>query len=265
MKESSPIPAALVLTQQSIAEFVQAQSEAGASADCLRQRKGQVTALYRWLPEDKTITKEALIQWRQDMENRGLSPSTILNHVKAVNRYLDFMGRPELRFNRGKPKDLTGQQFGYLTALEPTGGRNRRDILWRCTCQCGREIEITATRLLTGNTLSCGCLKAEHLSRTNQYYANTSLRQSMEEKVESNFAASGYTGVTMKRGKWLAYIKYQGRQYELGSFDNIEDAVKARARAKEQIREDAAQLLAEYAQLHQDALPRRQHKKHGAE
>ena len=56
-----------------------------------------------------------------------------------------------------KRKDLTNQQFGYLTALErmPGSGRSK----WRCQCVCGRETIVLATNLRTKGrgTTSCGC------------------------------------------------------------------------------------------------------------
>ena len=70
---------------------------------------------------------------------------------------------------------------------------------------------------------------------------------------------SGYTGVTVKRGKWKAYIKYKGQDISLGCYDKLEDAVKARARGKELVQMDALGLLDFYEELHKDdpALPNR--------
>ena len=193
------------------------------------------------------------------MKDHGYSAQTELNYVKGINRYLDYMGLSEIRFNRGKAKDIAGKQFGYLTAIEPTGGKHRKDIVWRCRCKCGKEVEYPATRLLLGNTVSCGCLKGAHFKEINKYIDGTSLRQALEEQVYSTKAASGYTGVTIKRGKWQAHIKYKGQHISLGCYTNLEDAVKARARGKELVQADALGLLDFYEELHKDdpALPDR--------
>lgn len=59
---------------------------------------------------------------------------------------------------KGKaPEDLTGQTFGRLTALYPTGERYRSSVVWRCRCECGNEKDVPAVRLKTGHTQSCGC------------------------------------------------------------------------------------------------------------
>lgn len=240
------------MTESTLEAFLEHEKQNGASKDTLRQRRGFVTALYAWLPEDKLLTKDRLLAWRESLNEKGFSPDTVGNYVKGANRYLDFMGLSELRFNRGKAKNLQGQTFGYLTAIAPTGAKKRRDLVWRCRCRCGNEIDLAATRLLTGNNLSCGCLRAENLQEINRYIEHTSIRMCLEEKVESTRSSSGYTGVTRKRDKWEAYIKYKGIRYSLGRYSQLEDAVKARAYGKQLVQEDARKLLEFYEELHKD-------------
>ncbi len=240
------------MTQESIDAFLQAQKSNGASNDALRQRKGFVTFLYCWLPEDKKLTKERLDLWRADMQEKGYSQQTILNYVKGINLYLDYMGWSDIRFHRGRAKDIGDLQFGYLTPIEPTGRKHRKDRVWRCKCKCGKIVELPATRLLQGNTLSCGCMKAESILFASKYIAGTHLALSLKEDARKADTLSGYTGVSPKRDKWYAYITYRGKRYNLGTYFNIEDAIKARARAKELVMEDALQLLEDFEALHKD-------------
>lgn len=58
----------------------------------------------------------------------------------------------------GKIKDLTGQRFGKLTAIEPTAERRNGSVVWKCRCDCGSEKLVAAINLVVGNTKSCGCL-----------------------------------------------------------------------------------------------------------
>jgi len=252
MQEKTVAEASGTMTAESIASYLRHEEEQGGSAGAMSSYRRITAMLYRWLPEDKTLTKARLSDWRQSLRDHGYSPETEQSYIKCVNRYLGYIGRPDLRFSRGRARDLTGKQFGYLTALEPTGERYRSNILWRCRCACGREVEYPATRLLTGNTLSCGCLKGEHIKAVNKYYGGTSLRQSIAEQVVSTRSASGYTGVTKKRDKWKAYIKYKGQNISLGCYTNLEDAVRARARGKELVQADALGLLEYYEQLHKN-------------
>lgn len=60
--------------------------------------------------------------------------------------------------------DLTGQRYGRLVALERDRSQVGR-IKWRCRCDCGGEVSVTQANLKSGNSESCGCLRAEQISR----------------------------------------------------------------------------------------------------
>lgn len=55
------------------------------------------------------------------------------------------------------PKDLTGIRFGRLVALEPTGYDRHGVMRWKCRCDCGAVHETSRSKLISGNTISCGC------------------------------------------------------------------------------------------------------------
>ena len=61
----------------------------------------------------------------------------------------------------GKYKDLTGQKFGRLTVLEFAGKTDSGIVQWRCRCDCGKEVFARRNNLVSGNTNSCGCYKAD--------------------------------------------------------------------------------------------------------
>ena len=61
--------------------------------------------------------------------------------------------------------DLTGKRFGKLYVVEQAEtriqGRGRRQVYWKCRCDCGNEIEVQANNLRSGHTISCGCAKVD--------------------------------------------------------------------------------------------------------
>lgn len=61
-------------------------------------------------------------------------------------------------------KDISGQIFGRLTALEPVGSK-ARIVQWRCRCSCGKSVVIDGSSLRLGKTRSCGCLFLEGNNR----------------------------------------------------------------------------------------------------
>lgn len=59
----------------------------------------------------------------------------------------------------------------------------------------------------------------------------TTREQSLNKRKNKN-NTSGYTGVTARRGKWMARIENKGVKHYLGTFDNIDDAIEARKDAE---------------------------------
>ena len=65
--------------------------------------------------------------------------------------------------SQGKFEDLTGKRFYKLKVLyraddyiQPSGQRKR---MWHCVCDCGKECNVRAADLKSGNTRSCGCFQ----------------------------------------------------------------------------------------------------------
>lgn len=62
----------------------------------------------------------------------------------------------------GAPLDLSGQRFGRLVVLSLLDRRTHNKLRWLCECDCGRQHEITGSRLTSGGAKSCGCLRTTH-------------------------------------------------------------------------------------------------------
>ena len=68
----------------------------------------------------------------------------------------------------GRLVDRTGMRYGRLTVLcrapahmayrSPGGQIKTR---WLCKCDCGAEVVVTGTNLVSGRTTSCGCYREE--------------------------------------------------------------------------------------------------------
>lgn len=55
-------------------------------------------------------------------------------------------------------KDLTGQRFGLLTVQDLAYVDSDRRAVWNCKCDCGNTTQVSSHCLLSGGTVSCGCL-----------------------------------------------------------------------------------------------------------
>lgn len=136
-------------------------------------------------------------------------------------------------------KDITDQSFGELTVIKLSDKKDRHGhILWECICTCGKTTYVAGSSLRAGNYKSCGCKRIKRrdagLEEHIQSDAVDGTRKSALKAKKSSRNTSGHKGVNwMKnRGKWRAYIGYQGKQISLGYFDDINDAIEARKKAE---------------------------------
>lgn len=57
------------------------------------------------------------------------------------------------------PADLVGFMFGLLIVTRRAGSVEAlKSALWECWCGCGRVVNYPRSKLIVGNTRSCGCL-----------------------------------------------------------------------------------------------------------
>ena len=62
--------------------------------------------------------------------------------------------------------NYTGQRFNRLIAVERIK-LPQRGVLYRCLCDCGKEVTVSTGHLQCGNTKSCGCLNREKIMERN--------------------------------------------------------------------------------------------------
>lgn len=138
--------------------------------------------------------------------------------------------------NRGRPTDIAGQRFYRLTAEYMLPDRDGSgSVMWHCRCDCGNEIDVSYNNLVYCGIKSCGCRKKAHdqaLGGFLTHVGGTSLDVIQSQKLPRD-NTTGYKGVYLIRGKYLAKIVFQKKQYFLGTYDRIEDAAKARKEAED--------------------------------
>lgn len=109
-----------------------------------------------------------------------------------------------------KFQDLTGKTFGYLTAIKllpkNKSGKNR----WLCRCKCGKYATPTTHRLLSGFTVSCGCIRHEAShetythgkSNTRIYKIWCGIKKRCLNKNDSSYERYGALGISICN-EWL--------------------------------------------------------------
>jgi hypothetical protein len=71
---------------------------------------------------------------------------------------------------RSRAIDVSGEKFGFLTAVQPTEQRSGHDVMWLCICEspyhpAPREHVTSIAALRSGHTRSCGCLFTDQMSQ----------------------------------------------------------------------------------------------------
>lgn len=192
--------------------------------DITGQRFGRLTALY----PTGARSKGGRLIWHCQCDCGG-QVDVPLNQLRSgYRKSCGCLGHPPAR-------DILGRQFGNLTVIAYEGNREGA-YFWRCRCKCGNETVVRQNNLLLGHTKSCGCLQKTQIVNNLRLVDGTSVTilEAMKNRVIAS-NTSGYNGVyrSKKNQKWAAQITFKGKTYYLGSYHNIEDAVKARKLGEE--------------------------------
>lgn len=130
-----------------------------------------------------------------------------------------------------KLKDLTGQRFGMLTVKSYVGGSK-----WLCVCDCGNAKAVNGYKLKSGNTVSCGCKKAQnilfHTDETRRKMSESAKKRGIPESVrlkgvrnKANSEKGGRTEKNRNAKEWYL-ISPNGERYHVS---NLLDFIRKHA------------------------------------
>lgn len=99
-------------------------------------------------------------------------------------------------------KDLTGKTFAHLTGISYAGKNNDGWSIWTFKCDCGNVVDRLGTLVATGNTRSCGCIRASQnkthgLSGTPEYISYVSMLRRCTDAKSRMFPRYGGRGITV--------------------------------------------------------------------
>lgn len=72
--------------------------------------------------------------------------------------------------------DRVGKRYGRWTVVSFSGfsaDERPRRSLWRCVCDCGAERVMNSQTLTDGQSMSCGCLQREAVSKANKTHGGS--------------------------------------------------------------------------------------------
>lgn len=116
-------------------------------------------------------------------------------------------------------KNIAGNRYGKLIAVEPTAKKISGCTVWYCLCDCGNDCEVTISHLTSGGTGSCG--KCGNMSFGEEKIASILKENKIEFIREKKFIGciSPNTGRQLRFDFWVDdkyVIEYDGRQHFSG-------------------------------------------------
>lgn len=108
----------------------------------------------RWTVIEEAFRDSFGIHWLCKCECGNQKEVLANNLVRGISKSCGCYEK-ELKTKREK-KEITGQRFGSVVALECVGQNKYKNYLWKCLCDCGTTFVVPASRLITGETQSCG-------------------------------------------------------------------------------------------------------------
>lgn len=96
-------------------------------------------------------------------------------------------------------KDLTGLTLGRLLVIERISHSSKRKY-YLCECSCGKLVEVSATALATGATVSCGCYNTDIItthgkSKTKLYGNYNKMKRRCANINDRQYADYGGRGI----------------------------------------------------------------------
>lgn len=178
------------------------------------------------------LTRKWIEDYLLHLEQAGRTAVTLQGYRRNLERLYD-----------PPPKDYIGKRFGRLTVTEYAGREHRCTeksratiTLWKCRCDCGKEVTVPQPELQSGESQSCGCYMKDRIRESLRLVDGTSV--TILETVRSGKPRqdnkTGHTGVCrLKNGYYQATITFKKKSYYLGRYKDIKDAIRAREAAEE--------------------------------
>lgn len=109
-------------------------------------------------------------------------------------------------------KNLSGLRFGLLVVIERKPMDANRPH-WKCKCDCGKEHIVESSRLISGNTKSCGCnrwaghRKTHGMKDSKEYDIWSKMKARCQKQTDKSFHRYGGRGISFDP-RWESFESF---------------------------------------------------------
>lgn len=130
---------------------------------------------------------------------------------------------------KGYEKSLVGKKFGRLTIIDASSFASNHARLASCVCECGKVAKVRVRLLITGNTKSCGCLKAEKNrsvftkhggSKTKLYSVWLGIKERCIVTSNKSYKNYGGRGINIC-DEWIDYARFEKWAFSSGYTEGL--------------------------------------------
>lgn len=144
---------AIFLTEQDIQAFCEELIRRERSPGTVAQYRCSLLQLWHFLPEDKCLSRESLLDWKQEaVSSRAIRTVNCL--IAAVNAFLEYIGAGHLKLKSLKCQrkifsedELTQEEFQSLVAQARRDGDEQTAVL--LNAMSGSGVRVSEVKFLT--------------------------------------------------------------------------------------------------------------------
>ena len=191
-----------IITTEKIREFEKYLRLEERSASTARKYADAVTAFYDFLPPDKSVSRERLLRWKNELRD-SRAASTVNVMISAVNSFFAFMSwndlhtkqiRTQRRIYRDTNRELSRDEYIKLLNAAKNDGNRRLFYLMQTLGATG--IRISELRFITVESLKNGRATVDCKGKRRGVLIPKRLRDALLNYCEAEGIVSGPVFVT---------------------------------------------------------------------
>ncbi|MFQ6860865.1 MAG: tyrosine-type recombinase/integrase [Beduini sp.] len=190
-----------ILNLKTVGNFKKYLYEEERSEATISKYMRDITGFYEFLPEDKIVTKEAVIAYKQSLADT-YKPTSINSMLVAVNGLLAYMGLNDCKVKLQKiqkrifhdENNLSKQEYQRLLAAAESKSNEQLLMLMQTICATG--IRVSEHKYVTVEALKQGSAVVKNKGKIREIIFPKKLRRSLLKYCKEHHIESGAVFIT---------------------------------------------------------------------